>query len=799
MLSMNPKRARLALRATLLAAQGLLLCSPAARAAVPGLSCDPDRCVVEINQSLAFEAAAGATFETAGTIEMSGQVLLRTPVGTAQLLEADLTFEPRPETPEVPFELYGSAMAPLPGLPLLGGASIHAQPLAAVGLVSRDTLRAMLDDPFGGYRLPLAENPKDPAGDPNDLQEPLYLFFHFETGLALDVPLGAALGFDTTEHDPFGFSVPGDQSVTFVLDPTEPYFYLSQNAREILLDAADRAINQARAANAQRQQSNRDPSDPTPAPDAQPADGSPWPDLGEFAFSWLGGIPFEPESTWGLPADVGHFKGQLYVETTLPLYKFVEINGSIVTYAGEHGFEQAGNGEVQVSFDLVPGVLNFNFPLGQASAGLKVTDEEQLVYFSGLNAPDFSFLPPFVPFAPANETRVAGYISVQDPSAARLYAEGQFGYDTENLRRLTGLDLSNLMVNTAHLSIDKNGFRLRGRTASSIHPSIQLGGSVEVDAYVAIQRPQDSYLKMTGQMLVAGVGLSPASVTVSGAGLVIEGQFVTPLSSIAMTGSITAAGPSLSGSAGILFPLDTVAKALDAARADVIAAQQEVERVQVLINQMRGVVQAERQRDAANIAAAGAKVAAAQTQVNSLQSSINYHNGLIASYQRAISNKRAWYNKQPWYKKTWAWAEYSAYAAAKSAQIAYQGSIVAGLHTAKATAQAALTIAQGALQLAQAAAVTLPIDLDPRVATLIAALETARGTLRLAELALPALPHIDADFHGLISLGLDLGGLRGAVTADLNGVSLLDGQVVFGAKPKACIEVQPLGAICAPF
>ncbi len=806
MLNIWNNQVRSTLKVALLMTPGLTTL-PSLTAASPGLYCDFDRCVLEIHDSLSFEAAAGGVFDLGGSIEMSGDVVVHTPAGPMNLLEADLTFEPRPDLPEVPFELYGSAMAPFPSVPLFGGASFSAQPLAAVGLVARDTLKEMLENEEEGYTLPLAENPKDPAGDPTDLREPLYLFFHFETGLAFDMPLGEALGFDTSEHDPFGFSVPGDKSVTFVLDPTEPYFYLSQNAREILLDKAQKAIDRAYEANLQRAEleagmnttDNNSNGDNDANNTDQAAGGSVWPDLGEVAFSWLGGIPFEPESTWGLPDDVGHFKGQLYVETTLPLYKFVEINGTIVTYAGEHGFEQAGNGEVQVTFDLIPNFLNFSFPLGNASAGFKVTDEEQFVYFSGINDPDTSFLPSFIPFVPSNATQVAGYISTDNPEDARIYAQGQFGYDTENLRRLTGIDLSNLMVNTANLSIDKNGFRLQGRTSSSIHPSIQLGGSVEVDAYFSPLRPQDSYLKMTGEMVVAGVGLKPASVSVGASGLIVEGQFVTPLSSIGMTGSITAAGPSLSGEASVIFSLDSVTKAIEAARAEVIAAQKEVDRLQGAITYMRNIVSDERERDAAKIAKARADVESAQAKVNSLQSSINYHNGRIAAYKRAISSKYSWYKRQKWYNKTWAWGVYAAYRTAKTAQIAYHGSIVGGLYTAKATAQAALLVVQEVLKGAELAATTLPIDLDPRVAALIVSKETATAALKAAELALPRLPDIDADFRGLIDMGIDITGIHGTLSADLNGVSLAQGEVNFGLKPKACVDIVNLGSVCAPF
>ena len=92
-----------------------------------------------------------------------------------------------------------------------------------------------------------AENPVDPDGDPTVLLEPAYLLFHFETGLSFDMPLNEMLGMNSEDgaHDPFSFSVPGDSSATFIFDPSEPYFFISQGARELALEKMDNAIERA--------------------------------------------------------------------------------------------------------------------------------------------------------------------------------------------------------------------------------------------------------------------------------------------------------------------------------------------------------------------------------------------------------------------------------------------------------------------------------------------------------------------------------------------------------------------------
>ena len=70
---------------------------------------------------------------------------------------------------------------------------------------------------------------------------------------------------------PFAFSIPGDKSVTFILEPVEPYFFLSQDARAMLMDALDAAHKDANA-RAQAREAEQDPADATA--DASSNEGS---------------------------------------------------------------------------------------------------------------------------------------------------------------------------------------------------------------------------------------------------------------------------------------------------------------------------------------------------------------------------------------------------------------------------------------------------------------------------------------------------------------------------------------------
>jgi hypothetical protein len=808
------------------------LWSPLSGAATDGLQCGHQRCFITITDNLSFEAAADAVHDGMFGIEVSGDVTVHTPSERLVLTRADLVFRPREQGAPVPFELYGTAQPPIAELPLFDQAAVRAQPVAAVGLVARKTLQDLLER--GDYRLPLAENPVDPDGDPAELIEPAYLFFHFETGLSLDMPLGAWLGVDADagEHDPFAFSIPGDKSLTFILDPTEPYFFLSQDARAMLMDALGAAYQEANArAQAQEAQaaaeaaqsdtggangdadvdtggSDSDTGQTDGATDGDRRDGddaadderdSLLPEIGEMAFSWLGGIPFEPATTWGLPANVGHFKGHLYLDATVPLYKFIELTGKVVTHASAEGFEQGGNGDVQVAFDLIPNLLSFSFPLGNATAGVRVTEDDVTSYFSGIQSPDYSFLPAVIPVVPANDVRVAGYISSSYPEDSRIVASGSFGYDMSGFRSLTGLDLRDLILSQARLEIGVGGVSLTGRTGASLHPSIALGAEARVDIYFSPRSPEDSYVTMSGEMLVAGIGLQPVRLRLDRNGLFVDGAFVTPISEIAMAGRITKQGPSLSGSTSIGFDIGDVRAALESARAKVVEARGHVQGLTRVVEEQRAVVTDERRQAIAKLVTAKEALTAAQKRVDDLNAAIASHERAISGYRSQISAKHRWYKRQPWYKRSWAWAQYAAYRTGKNAQIAWRYAQIGTLNAAKAIAKSGLEVAKLAVSGIEGGLAAIPVDADPRVAGPLVALETATAALHVAEAALPKLPDIDADIRGHIAVTLTHTGIRGRLEASANGHNLANGKVSFGSRPEACIDLAGLGALCARF
>jgi hypothetical protein len=172
------------------------------------------------------------------------------------------------------------------------------------------------------------------------------------------------------------------------------------------------------------------------------------------------------------------------------------------------------------------------------------------------------------------------------------------------------------------------------------------------------------------------------------------------------------------------------------AQDEVSKAQAEVNKINHDISNMRKTIQAERDRDTHKLRKAQADVSSAQAEVDNLQREINSTKSRIAQLKRDINNKKRWYDQSPWYKKSYRWAEYSAYATAKGAEIGALYTKIGGIEAAKATANGALEIAKQTLRGIEAGARTFPIDADPRMVGLFTARETANGALELAKLSL---------------------------------------------------------------
>ncbi len=434
---------------------------------------------------------------TLTSLQASGSLLLLTPLGDMVLQEAELVFE-YGSSPLAGIErLRGTAQVPFPDMGILADAEIGTPVIADVGL---------------DYGSNLA-----------DLEAPLvddrqYLFFKFSAGFEASV-------------GPIGFKAPGGQSVTFVLDPQDPFFFLTGSLPGLSEIAGVE-------------------------------------DLG-IAMSLQGLIPFTPQTTWGIGDDIGNFDANLYLQGVIPFARLpLNLDGSLVVDvdANDDGntlfnslapdVEYGGNGELNVGIDFLK-FFSFGFNLGSASLGIKITSGEQNAYFSGMLEPDTSFLPQeVVPIRPSTTVNMAGLIS-DNIAKSFLRAEGEFRLDASSLGHLVGVNLNDLNTTNAKFSADRNGIRLTGITRTSIYPGVGFDSDVQVDANFT-GSPTDWGIGIRGQMDIAGTPISEGHLQVSTAGLSISGDFVTPLSRIGMSGQIDASGIEMRGNTGITIPISVV-------------------------------------------------------------------------------------------------------------------------------------------------------------------------------------------------------------------------------------------------
>jgi peptidoglycan hydrolase CwlO-like protein len=183
----------------------------------------------------------------------------------------------------------------------------------------------------------------------------------------------------------------------------------------------------------------------------------------------------------------------------------------------------------------------------------------------------------------------------------------------------------------------------------------------------------------------------------------------------------------------------------------VTALQTKVRGLDTNIANMRAAITRERASDTQKLIAAQNEMTKAQRSVDSLQREINSSYSRINELRANINSKKKWYDNSPWYKKSYRWAEYSAYAAAKGAEITALYTKIGGIEAAKVTAKGGLEAAKLVVKGIERGINTFPIDSDPRIVSLFTAKEAANlslaaanATLKAARSVMTALP-VDAD------------------------------------------------------
>lgn len=773
-----------------------------ALADVPAPSCDQQVCTVPVTEQLFFEVGADSFVNFDSRFELRGHVILRTPLQSFTLEDADLVLEKTPEGAPLPFRLSGTARMQMAGLPLYGDSSpLDVSPVAVIDMVDRETLKGLLEDE--DTKLPLSEIPKDPYGDPNELTDPAYILLHFEAGLSAEAKLAEWLMLDQIGMDPDALTVsmPMDASVTVIVDPDEPYFLFARDGDINILDKLS-PEHQAAAAHAQAMNAQTSPT----SGNALLELASPIPELGTLAFSAQGGIPFEPRHTWGLPDDVGNFKGHLHVDSDLSLKEIVTIDGTIVSRISEQdgliGAQFGANGALGLEFDMIPG-LEFDLDLWDATLGMFITQDDAEIYFSGALARDASFLPESIPLAPLENTHIAGYISRYRLDESRITADGRYGLDMSNFSRMTGVTLNKLEIAHAHLSLDKKGVLVTGRTGGSIHPDVDLKTEANITVWISFSDPQASYLKMSGEMSVLGAGFKPVDLIVNRLGLTASGVFATPISKVTMIGKIDGNGPRLFGSTmtTVHFSHNEIMAPLAPLDAAVHAAMVELGRIRTERDKAREIVEQERAQLEEALQKAQDALAKLQDDVDWYRARLAAHYGNIGYWRTEIANKWNWYDNLSEVNKVLNLPGTLAYVGERAAWITAEWVKVADIRLKKTAAETALSAASLAVETARAALPSIPVDADPRVALYLVPLRAVSEVLDAAQKArderFAELPDWAkrGGISGMLQLQLDRSGMSGTIyTLPYN--TQVSARIELDGNPKICLDFPKVGKVC---
>src|SRR5262249_7226774 len=107
----------------------------------------------------------------------------------------------------------------------------------------------------------------------------------------------------------------------------------------------------------------------------------------------------------------------------------------------------------------------------------------------------------------------------------------------------------------ADFNADASGVTVTGWASTSISPYIGLNGDVAVAGFFD-GNPQNWYVTLDGKLSVSGVELSAdAHARLDQTGLLVKGAFVTPLTSVAMSGNISKNGVDLEGTTTVTIPI----------------------------------------------------------------------------------------------------------------------------------------------------------------------------------------------------------------------------------------------------
>ncbi len=298
-------------------------------------------------------------------------------------------------------------------------------------------------------------------------------------------------------------SVPGGTSNTIVIDPFDPYLFVKGDLSKL-------------------------------------AGLAPIDDAG-IGLSWQGLIPFTPKNTWGVEQQAKTFNGHLWLEGGISLGPKIPLSisgntvidvdpnddGKSVFVDPAGGIQLGANADLALSLGYKKLPISLDIPVASATVVAKLTDQEQWAYFSGKIEPDKTGLPPVIPISFDQSVKVAGYVN-SDIEQSFLKAEGSYKINASAIEAWTGIDLSDLGVAQANLTIDNSGVLVTGTATTSFAPVVGLNGNAAVEAFFG-GTSTNWYVTLDGQLAVKGIDLSAdAHAKLDLTGMFVSGKFQTP-------------------------------------------------------------------------------------------------------------------------------------------------------------------------------------------------------------------------------------------------------------------------------
>jgi uncharacterized protein (TIGR03437 family) len=447
------------------------------------------------NSPINFEAERSNVMSMATGYMATGDVSMVTPLGKIPLLGASLFFAFGPGSQQIQ-SLRGTAFVPSPFTS--ANADIANPVMAEIGF----DLGKNLD-----LGVPVAA-------------DRTYIYFKFDAGLEMKV--GATN--DPNDTKAFSISVPAGVSALELLDPLDPFYYISGGL--VTPDSPSASKPGGGAVNK-----------------PESSDASAIEKIGVGA-SIQGLIPFQPQTTYGIQDQAKPFSGNLILSGSvevpdLPLaVDGYEITGVVPQSAnptfyslgivpGLSPWTQMGiNGNLSLAYKFLKlaklgKIADFSFKLGSASAAVQTVNSVRQCYFSGIMQPDTSWIPDWMPFKPEDQERAYGYLSSQ-LTDFKLHTDGRFAVDATEFGKLTGVPLSDILESTGTMNIDQNGYFLSAETSGNLGP---LGASDrQTQVWIPFEGFENAYLQTSGLLRVANVLSVQGQAKLSGTGFAIGGK-----------------------------------------------------------------------------------------------------------------------------------------------------------------------------------------------------------------------------------------------------------------------------------